>query len=265
MASPDSRLLDELFERLFFGDAETGELCTLVDQIGAQPTLELSEAERKLLAAWPREVALAGIYRDLPATSSVDDALYDAFHAQKDRARGDFHRRLQAKLESRLQMLYSQAAPLAGSLEHKRALGRLRAFGAAHALPAAPLLSGLRAALRFQARSDARTVVLWVMDDAALLNVGFAHIGEAVSVLRAVGMWLCDTSPLLEGGDLHRTQRCWSLLPGVWSRAQARALAVAVRDNPSVAPTGIRVTTPLGPDEPAVLGPDRFLGWCEVL
>ena len=262
--------LDELYRNLFAGERSAGELCALIDRIGGGQSLcALDPAEAELLRARQHELALVGIVSGR-ATGYVcaDAAAFEAHQQRKNRARVDFHRRLQVELEARLGALLAAPAPVRDALDLGRGLEQLRAFLVEHHVSAAPLLQGLRTALRYQLRTRAR--VLWILDDAALLNVGHARsLEQAVRALRSLGMWLAPPSALLEGGGLQRTQRCWSLLCGVWTRSQVRSIAAAIEAgaHSTVAPAGRIATTTEGADEAAVLRRDAnpMRDWCEVL
>lgn len=265
----DVDALDRLFTQLFEGEPSAGALCTLIDQIGsAKPLRIVGPSEIHLLAQRQYELSLAGIRPDMTdphVFACAEPAMFEAFHERKDKARRAFHNSLEIKLNARLSALLAEPSPIVASLDHSKALRTLRTFLAAHLLPGAPLLSGLRAALRYQLRSRVR--VLWVVDDAAFLNMGYDRVGEAVKLVRALGLWVAPPSALLEGGGLLPTQRCWALLPGAWTRSQVSSIVAAIRVDFSVAPTGRIVTQPLEPDEAPVLrrDPNPLRDWCEVL
>lgn len=258
---------ERLFDSLFAGEGWACALCALIDRVGDGPLDVSDDAELELLRLRPDELALAGL--GLVGTSILSPAVparLESFYARKDRARAEFHRRLQATLDARLRALLAGPAPSFGSLDLAGALARLRSFHLAHLLPAAPLLSGLRAAMR-QQLGDSERLVLWVVDDAALLNLGLDGVEAAVRLLRALGLWLAPPSALLESGGLQRTERCWALLCGAWTRSQLRSIVSAVRVLYSVAPTGRLVSSAVGAGEAAVLRRDHipFRDWCEVL
>ena len=258
---------ETLFARLYNNDPDVGRLCTLIDQIGSGEAVQLSAADSSLLSEWRRELGeLAGIEQSPGAGhyACVDHARFDAFNAGKSRARTEVHRQLEASLREHLTSLLDVSAPTAEELDHAHALSALRRFQLGDALPAAPLLSGLRSALRYQLSTADR--VPGVFDEAALLNVGRDRLAAAVSLLRAVGMWLAPPSALLESGGLQRTQRCWALTAGAWTRLQARLLANAIVANQSVAPTGRIVTCALERDERGVLKPGSVCErWCAMM
>jgi hypothetical protein len=256
-----------LFDRLFHGDPDVGRLSTLIDQIASGETWQPSAADRRLLSEWRRELSeLAGIEQrqGVEEYACIDHVRLDAFNARKNRARAEVHRKLETSLREHLVSLLDRPAPTPETLEHARALGTLRRFQTESALPAAPLLSGLRTALRYQLSTPDR--IQWVFDEAALLNLGHDRLAAAISLLREVGMWLSPPSALLENGGLQRTQRCWALIAGAWTRAQARALANAIGANHSVAPTGRIVSSGLERDERAILKPGSLCErWCVLM
>jgi len=231
----------------------------------------VSAADDKLLSASASSLALAGIARAVEEEQDppglrywcVDRVLHEGFEQQKNQHRMRFHRELQERLEAKLKHLLDTPSPPDTALSASEACRRIAHFGAEHALEGGPLLQGLRRVLHDQIATKSRTI--WVLDDAAFLNVGDRALPDAVGLLRQAGLQVQSTPTFVEAGGMQPGHRCWAVRPGVWSRSQVRTIASSIKPTSSVAATGRVVHSTLEPGEEAVLRPSGLLGWCPVL